>query len=78
MATQKVCDVFGTAKDAMEVSIVLTYEGATENGEPRTILAKTVDLGPRGLERLLTKVEAGLKPPALRPRKKEEVVDESV
>lgn len=68
MATQtyKICDVFGTWKDVREVTISVTEIGMVENGEPKTILNKAVDLSPRALERLLKKVETGTTPPKKR------------
>ena len=65
MGMKKACDVYGTTKNVETYTVTVNRIG----GDRNTVYGETNDLCPRGLERLLTKIRAGVSEP---PRKKAE------
>lgn len=68
--TVKTCDVFGTQKGVE--SYYVTIEKNHGDERPSTLRAEVfsagVDLGPRGLERLLSRVKQGVSKPERRKK----------
>lgn len=61
MAQQRVCDIYGTAKDVAEYRILVTrVDPATES----PLLDQHIDLSQRGAARLLHFLERALRPPS--------------